>query len=276
MISRRSAVRTIAAAATSPWWLARAEAQALPIVRVAMIPIEAASLVYYASDNGFFTKNGLDVEIAQSPSTPAIAAAVAAGTYDVAYGTIPNLAVAHAHGLPFVAIAPGIGWTTGKYAGVIMVAANSPIKTAKDFNGKTLATAGLGTIAEYQPRAWIDKHGGDSSTVKFIELPFPVTADAMASGRVEGAYMVEPFITLALKKGLARILAPGDDAIGSNYTSTSWFTTTAWAKAHPDLVNRFSAAMPIPRKSFRSLQNISTSIQRRLRSPTARIFRSAW
>jgi NitT/TauT family transport system substrate-binding protein len=243
LVTRRCAVQAIAAASTSPWWLTRANAQTLAVVRVAMIPIEAASLVYYASENGYFSKAGLDVEITQSPSTPAIASAVVSGTYDIAYATIPTLAVAHSHGLPFVALAPGVGWIPGKFAGVIMVATNSTIKTAKDFNGKTLATAGLGTIAEYQPRAWIDKHGGDSTTVKFIELPFPVTADAMASGRVEGAYMVEPFITLALKKGVARILASGDDAIGSSYTSTGWYTTNAWAKAHPDLGARFSAAM---------------------------------
>jgi ABC-type nitrate/sulfonate/bicarbonate transport system substrate-binding protein len=40
-----------------------------------MIPIELASLICYASDNGFFAKAGLTVEIAQNPSTPPIVAA---------------------------------------------------------------------------------------------------------------------------------------------------------------------------------------------------------
>ena len=242
--SRKRAIQTIAAASTSPWWMSSAaRAQTPATIRLAMIPIEAASLVYYASENGYFGKRGLTVEITQNPSTPATASALVAGTFDVAYATISTLSVAHSRGLPFVFIAPGVGWIPGRFAGVIMVSSSSTIKTAKDFNGTTLATAGLGTIAEYQPRAWIDKHGGDSTTVKFIELPFPVTADAMAAGRVEGAYMVEPFITSALKKGVARVLIPGDDAIGARYTSTGWYTTTAWARANPDVVNRFSAAM---------------------------------
>jgi ABC-type nitrate/sulfonate/bicarbonate transport system substrate-binding protein len=55
--------------------------------------------------------------------------------------------------------------------------------------------------------------------------------------------MVEPFLTVAAKKGEARILAGGDDAIGLKGTSTGWYSTSQWAKAHPDLVARFANAM---------------------------------
>jgi NitT/TauT family transport system substrate-binding protein len=242
-LTRRRAIRVLAAGATLPWWIDGARAQTPATIRAAMIPIESAAPVYYASDNGFFSKAGVDVQITQNPSTPAVAAAVASGTFDIAYGTISTLAAAHVRGLPFVVIAAGVGYIPGVVPGAIMVAANSPIKTGKDCNGKTFATAGLGTIAEYLPRAWIDKNGGDSTTVKFVEVTFPETAAAMAAGRVDAAYMVEPFLTVAAKRGDARILADGDDAIASKYTSTGWYATTQWAKAHHELVARFANAM---------------------------------
>lgn len=220
-----------------------ARAQTPATIRAAMIPIESAAGIYYAADNGYFSKAGLDVQIAQNASTPALAAAVASGTYDIAYATISTLAAGHSRGLPFVVIAAGVGFTAGVIPGSIVVPANSPIKTAKDCNGKTFATAGLGTIAEYLPRAWIDKNGGDSSTVKFVEVTFPETAAAMTSGRVDASYLVEPFLTVAVKKGDARVLATGDEAIGTKYTSTGWYATSQWAKAHPDLVERFVNAM---------------------------------
>src|SRR5665213_1235612 len=160
-------------------WLAvpvPSRAQAMAKLRVAMIPIEPAAVVYYAKENGFFEKAGLDVDVTQSASTPALASAVLAGTYDISYATIPTLASAHSKGLPFVVIAPGIADSPQHFGGAIMVAENSTLKTGKDFNGKTLGAAGLNTIAEYLPRAWIDKTGGDSSSVKFVEMPFPVTA----------------------------------------------------------------------------------------------------
>ena len=242
-LTRRRAIPIFAAAATLPWWTDIARAQSPATIRAAMIPIESAASVYYANDNGYFSKARLDVQITQNPSTPAVAAAVASGTFDIAYGTISTLAAGHVRGLPFVVIAAGVGYVPGVVPGAIMVAANSPIKSARDCNGKTFATAGLGTIAEYLPRAWIDKNGGDATTVKFVEVTFPETAAAMAAGRVDAAYMVEPFLTVAAKKGDARILAGGDDAIGSRYTSTGWYATTQWAKAHPDLVARFADAM---------------------------------
>jgi ABC-type nitrate/sulfonate/bicarbonate transport system substrate-binding protein len=218
-------------------------AQTTGVIRVAMIPNEPATEVYFAKDMGFFQKAGLDVDIAQNPSTPAIASAVAQGTYDIAYATISTLAVAHVKGLPFVIIAPGVGNLPGKAAGAIMIPVNSTVKSGKDFNGKTFGTAGLNTLAEYLPRAWIDKHGGDSTTVHFIEIPFPETPDALASGRIDAAYLTEPFITIAEEKHAAKVLTTGDDAIAPRYTSTAWYTTRAWARAHPDLVARFAGAI---------------------------------
>ncbi len=212
-------------------------------IHVAMIPNEPAVEVYFAQDMGFFTKAGLNVDIAQNPSTPALAAAVAQGTYDIAYATISTLAVAHVKGLPFVIIAPGVGNLPGKAAGAIMIPANSTATTGKDFNGKTFGTAGLNTLAEYMPRAWIDKHGGDSTTVKFVEIPFPETPDALAAGRIDGSYLTEPFITIAEDRKVAKLLTTGDDAIAPRYTSTAWYTTSAWAKAHPDQVARFAGAI---------------------------------
>jgi NitT/TauT family transport system substrate-binding protein len=242
-LTRLRAVHAIAAAATSPWWIDTARAQALATVRAALIPIEPASSIYYAQTNGFFSKAGLDVQITQNPSSPALAAAVASGTYDIAYAPVSTLAVAHSRGLPFVAIAPGVETVPGVITGAIMVPTASTIKTGKDCNGKTFGTAGLGTIAEYQPRAWIDKTGGDSTTLKFIEIPFPETIAALNAGRVDAAYLVEPFITVATKSNTVRLLATGDEAIGTRFLSTAWYTTSQWANAHPDLVARFVAAM---------------------------------
>lgn len=242
-VTRQRALTSVAAAATAPWWLRSADAQTLPVVRAALIPIEPAASIYYAVENGFFTKAGIDVQITQNPSSPALAAAVASGTYDIAYAPISTLAVAHARGLPFVAITPGIGFVPGEISGAIMLPTASTIKTAKDCNGKTFGCAGLGTIAEYQPRAWVDKHGGDSTTIKFIEIPFPETIAALNAGRVDAAFLVEPFITAATRSNTVRLLTTGDDAIGTSFISTAWYATSQWAAAHPDVVTKFVSAM---------------------------------
>lgn len=241
-VTRGRAVAALAAGAAAPW-LARATAADQPAVKVGMIPIEPSCLVYYAKENAYFDRAGIDVDVAENPSSPAIASAVVSGTYDVGYATMSTLAVAHVKGLPFVIIAPDGIIQPGLVVGGIMVAKNSPIRTAKDCNGKIFGTSGLNTQSEYVPRAWVDKHGGDSSTIKFIELPFPATADAIAAGRIDAAYLVEPFLTLAVKRNVVRMLASGDDAIAPTYLASAWYAMLPWVKSHPDLASRFAAGI---------------------------------
>jgi NitT/TauT family transport system substrate-binding protein len=241
-LTRLRAAQTIAGILASPLLFGQAEAQATTL-RVGMIPIEPTCLIYYAKENGYFDKLGVNVDVAENFSSPAVASAVLGGTYDIGYATMSTLAEAHAKGVPFVIIAADGLIVPGLVIGGIMTAANSTIRTTKDCNGKTFGTSGLNTQSEYAPRAWVDKHGGDSSTIKFVEIPFPQTADALATGRIDAAYLVEPFITIATKKNQVRMLATGDDAIAPTYLASAWYATAAWARAHPELVTRFAAAI---------------------------------
>lgn len=243
-LTRSRALAALAGAAVAPALRVPAAAQTAASLRLALIPIEPTCQAYYAQENGFFAKAGLDVEITASSSTPAIMTALLSGTYDIAYSTVSTLATAHAKGLPVVIIAPsGMITSTSKPIAGIVVAANSNIQTAKDFNGKTFGTAALNTLAEYVPRAWVDKHGGDSSTMKFVEIPFPQIGDAMAAGRIDAGYLVDPFLSAAIKSHVARWLVTGDDAIAPVYLASCWCATLPWAKAHPDLVARFATAI---------------------------------
>ncbi len=155
-----------------------------------------------------------------------------------------TLATAHAKGIPFVIIAPAGVINGSKAIGGIVISESSVIKTAKDFNGKTFGTSGHNKLAENLQRAWVDKNGGDSSTMKFVEIPFPQIGDALAAGRIDAAYLVEPFLTIAKQKNNGgNLLSTGDDAIAPVYLASAWYAMSAWAKAHPDLVVRFATAM---------------------------------
>jgi NitT/TauT family transport system substrate-binding protein len=241
--TRLRSLQLVAGAAAAPFLLKPARAADLPVIKLGMIPIEVTCLAYYAQENGFFDKAGINVDISTSTSSPAIAAAMVTGTYDVAYATVSEVAQAHSKGLPFTIIAADGIALDARPTGGIVVPWNSTIKTGKDFNGKTFATPALNTLGVYLPRAWVDKHGGDSSTIKFIEIPFPAMADAMVAGRVDVGYLVEPFLTIAARSQKARLLVTGYEAIAPVSLSGVWYATTAWTKAHPDLVSKFASAM---------------------------------
>jgi NitT/TauT family transport system substrate-binding protein len=212
-------------------------------LKVAIQPIEPSCQPYYAEANGFLDKAGISVDVTGISTSPVILQALLSGTYDIGSATVTTLALAHIKGLPIVIIAPQAVVERGVVQGGIVVGASSTIKEAKDLNGKTFAVSGLGTIAEFVPRAWVDKNGGDSSTMKFTEVPFPTIGDAIAAGRADAGWLNEPFFTIATKKGQVKLLNTTDDAMPPVYLATAWFATAAWAKAHPDLVARFARAM---------------------------------
>jgi len=210
-------------------------------LKVATIPIDAGAEAFYAQEQGFFKKAGLDVTIEQITNGPAIAAAVASGAVDVGFSNLVSLAIAFKRGVPITLIAPAGMYSAKAPTTTCVVATNSPIKTARDLNGKVFATNGLKNIGEFAARAWIDKNGGDSATVKFVEMPFPDMAGALAQGRVDAAIMAEP--TMTESKGQTRFLSNCYDGIGSAYMIGAYFATTAWVAAHPDLARKFAAAL---------------------------------
>jgi NitT/TauT family transport system substrate-binding protein len=229
---------TLAALVAAP---SAARAQSPVSLRVGAPPYEAAAEVYFAKDQGYFTKAGLDVMIAPILNTSAIAEAVASGSVDVGFSAVLSIAVAHARGIPFVMIAPGNAHDSTVQFAALIVPSASPIRVAKDLTGKTIGCPALKTIGEYAPRIWIDRNGGDSTTVKFLELPFPAMADALAAGRIDAAWVTEPF--LSSNKRTTRVLAYAFDTIARSFLVSGWFAMAAWVRAHPDVAARFSTAI---------------------------------
>ncbi len=215
--------------------------QALTTIHVTTVPIDAGAEVWYAKDLGLFTKAGLDVDITPAPNGGAAAASVAGSAVDIGYADTISIASAFGRNVPFIIIAPAAVHVSSGPTTVLVVPANSPIRTAKDLNGKTIAGSGLGTISGYAPRAWIEKNGGDLSSVKFVELAFPAMQPALDAGRIDAAAIAEPFLTAAKKTD--RVLASPYDSVARSFLVSAYFTMSPWAKDHPDLVNRFASAI---------------------------------
>ncbi len=218
-----------------------ARAQALQTMRIATLPFDAGSELFYGVDMGFFTKAGIDVKLETQQSGPAIAAAVASGALDAGFSNTVSIAAAYKRGLPFAFIAPGAIYTSAAPSTVLMVRSDSPIRTARDLNGKILGVNGLKNIAQYAPANWIDKNGGDSSTVKFVEVAPAEDYAAVDARRLDACIVAEPQITQM--KPIGRVLAKPYDTLGEGWMIAGYFSTRQWADANPDLYRRFVSAM---------------------------------
>jgi NitT/TauT family transport system substrate-binding protein len=211
-------------------------------IHVGAIPSEVAAELFYGVDMGMFKKNGLDVQIDFFANGAAIAAAVAGGSLDLGLSDLMSVINAHAHGLPFVYAAPGLLTTLKAPTIGLLVPNGSPIKDAKDFNGKSVAVSGLRNIAQITASAWIDANGGDSKTVKFVEVPFPQLVPALAAGRIDASVANEPWMTLASESG-NRLVFMDKGALSPSFLLSGWVTTKDWVQKNPDALAKFVLSM---------------------------------
>ena len=239
-MKRSCALGLISAAAVAPLAprIARAEDT---LIRMAMINIDSGLEPYYALEAGFFKAAGLRAEFQQFNNGQAIATAVLGGALDIAVSNPVALAQARNRNVQFSIIAPAALYLSSAPTTSMMVPKNSSINGPKDLEGKTIAMNGINGIPEYCVRAWVDKNGGNSSTVKVVEMNFAQMMDALGASRIDAACVTEPFITEAKTTG--RAIGLPFDACGSRFLMSVYISTPQWAAANRDTVKRFQSAM---------------------------------
>lgn len=202
---------------------------------------ESYSNAFYALDGGFFKAAGLDVTIDIFASGGTIMAAVTGGALDIGAGSTTSSANAHVHGLPLRMIAPGGVYTTESPTTMLAVTRTSPIRTAKDLAGKTVAVTTLRDLTQVSVMAWIDKNGGDSKATSFVENGPATMGPTLLSGHADAVFIGEPYLT-QLKDQLTIIGSPYD-AIAKRFLIIGWTATKDWLDTNTATARKFVAAI---------------------------------
>ena len=223
----------------------RAGAQTEPVVHVGISAFEAHADAYYAQDLGLFRRAGLNVDIQQYQGGSTIVAAITGGSLQIGAGNPLPLASARQRGIRVVLVAPGYlyDYAAPSPIDALAVAVNSPLRTGKDLEGKTVAVTGLRSVDHIVVYAWVDQHGGKSSLVKVVEIPQSAMVDAVAEGRVDAAQIGDPALTAGIVAGKVRIIGKAYDAIGKRLFAAAWFSSDEWAAKNPETIRKFTAAI---------------------------------
>jgi NitT/TauT family transport system substrate-binding protein len=240
-IGRRDALGALAGLALGAGVGVCAASQATAI-RVGCGVADTTAEAYYATDEGFFARAGLNVAVTPYPSSGQVSTGVAGNALDIGVANTGNLADAIAHGAPFVVIAGAGLYSSKTPTGALCVAKNSPLRTAKDLEGKILAVPTLRDLTEVLCRSWIDRNGGDSTKVQIIEFPMAQMSAALERGNVAAALMAEPWLSSGLGK-TTRIFSYAYNAIAPEFLVQLWFASRDFYHTNPDLVRRFSEAI---------------------------------
>jgi NitT/TauT family transport system substrate-binding protein len=198
----------------------------------------------YAQKAGLFARAGIEATIQPMRSGSAVASAVLGGTFQFGKSSVMSLINARGRGhAPIVIVAPAGVYDSAAPVTGLLVKADGPIKTAADLNNQVIAVSALNDLYTITTKAWIDQHGGNSSSIQLTEIPISAVPEAVAAGRVAAGNLLEPDLTVAAEAHKTRVLGHPFDSLGRRFTFSAWFTTADYASKNKDLVDKFAAAL---------------------------------
>jgi NitT/TauT family transport system substrate-binding protein len=208
-------------------------------LRIVTAATEIPVSMINARDLGYFKDAGIDAQIFSLTNGPAGIAAVLSGSADIGFTSSLSLVVAYDKGLPVTAVAgTDLHRSTNPVQGVLLASASAPLHTGKDFNGKTVSVPGLGGTQNYAVRAWVDATGGDSSTLRFVEIPNSAVPAAIVAGRIDAG--TTDVLTLHSSGSRAlREVANVYNALAPKFLTGVWYATAPWVEQHHDLTRTF-------------------------------------
>ncbi|MET7655870.1 MULTISPECIES: ABC transporter substrate-binding protein [unclassified Streptomyces] len=212
-------------------------------VKLGLIPIVDVAPVYLGVKQGFYEKRGLKLSITTAQGGAAIVPGVVSGQFQFGFSNMTSLMVAQSNNVPVQAVSNGIASTglQGEDFGAITVKKGSPLKSARDLEGKKVAINTLKNINETAVRESVRKAGGDPDEVKFVELAFDQMPAALDGGQIDAAMVVEPALATIKSQGGVEIASPLVD-VAPNLTVAMYFTSAQYAQKNPDVVKRFQEA----------------------------------
>lgn len=215
----------------------------LPELKVGYIPIADAAQLYVANDLDLFRKHGIAVKLIAFSGGAKIIQALSVGELDVGFtGTVP-LIQANSRGLKIRAITGGSIQSTQNPYQALVVPTKSNITLPKQLVGATIGVNVFKSIDHSFTLAWLEKHGVDTKSVKFVEIPFPQMEAALSSGQIQAASMIEPFITLAKNRQGIRILDHHIVDVKPEFEMTTYVVSSDKVNEHRKEFKAFQSAI---------------------------------
>jgi NitT/TauT family transport system substrate-binding protein len=240
MITRRDAALLLGAGLAG--WSGPAFGQApaaLTQLRLTSAPDDDVTPVLYGIQAGLFRTVGLDVSIVAASSGAAVASAVVGGAVQLGKSSLLSIIAAHARGVPVTIVAPAAFFISPATSNAMIVPKDSPLRTARDLNGKVVSVPALNDLLWVSTKAWIDQNGGDSSTVHFIEAPVSMVSNALDSGRVVAGTLVDPTLTQDMSTGKYRLFGRPTDGISKRLLYSAWFASIDYVNQNHDVIEHF-------------------------------------
>jgi NitT/TauT family transport system substrate-binding protein len=213
-------------------------------LNVGVIPIADVAPLYLGMDKGFFKDEKLTIKPQLAEGGAAITPAVLSGDFQIGFSNTISLLIAASKDLPVQIVSQGVlgGEDESEAWADLLVLKDGPVKDGSDLEGKTIAVNTLNNICEVTIKASLEKDGVAVDELKFTEVPFPDMNAALEQERVDGACVVEPFMSQG-KAGAAKGISPFYVRTAPDLTVATYFASKQYVEENADVVDRFVSAM---------------------------------
>jgi len=214
-----------------------------PDITVAALPAADLAGLYIAQDYGFFAQQGLHVRIEKIASSAAVIADQQKGEVDITAGSYVAYIAAQAAGARFRILAEASALRPDTR--VLVIAADSPVRTLSDLAGKTIGLNGTNSIGTLLISALLAEHGIPPATVRFVtdSEGFPAMPAELQHGTWAAAFLAEPYASVAGEEYGERELADLDQGSTLDFPIDGYMATQAWAEKHPKTAAAFVRAI---------------------------------
>ncbi|GHH35032.1 ABC transporter substrate-binding protein [Lentzea cavernae] len=215
-------------------------------IKVGVLPVVDVAPLHIATKNGYFEKEGLEVETVVVQGGAAAIPGLIKGSLDITFGNWVSFIAAQSD--ETAKDVGGIKLISDAYQAkpgmfLILVKGNGSIRSLTDLVGKTIAINTLNNISELTTKAVLEANNIDPKKVTLKAMPMPDMEAAIERNVVDAGFMSEPFITRAQRNSGQIAILDAASGPTSGIPIAGYGTTGKFVEQNPRTVAAFQRAM---------------------------------
>jgi NitT/TauT family transport system substrate-binding protein len=214
-------------------------------LKVGLIGAVSDAGIFIAQDKGFFKSEGLDVELVTFKAAPQTLPAIATDEVQLSGSAVtPALFNAFARGITMKLVADKGQVARGFGFAAIVIRSDlaDTIKDFSDLRGRKIAVLGKGVSSTTQFGKALELGNVDPSEVEFVELGLPEMVAALSNKAIDGATMLEPFVTFATARKVGVRWKGMEDVLPFTGQNGVIIASQKFAEQQPDAARRWMTA----------------------------------
>ncbi|MDX3658336.1 ABC transporter substrate-binding protein [Streptomyces sp. ID05-26A] len=206
------------------------------VIRIGVLPVVDVAPLRIALTEKLFEKAGLQVNLVTQPSE-AEAIKQLDTTLDLTWATHVSLFRAVAEGTELQL--QGEAYQAGPNSMALVADAKSDYDDPGKKNAPRIAVNSETDIGALTTRAVLDTAAVEKQKIQFRPMPFADMENALTSGQVDAAFMIEPFITKAQRKIGAKIVTDTARGPTLDFPMSGYASSKKFAEANPKTLKVF-------------------------------------